>query len=266
MLLTPYVNTLRTCCTKCQLYSTCITVAEMAYLLVLNKQNQLTLAIDLNVYSNNQQFRLFDCVKRGKKNPLLPSTHFPFNNHSNTSYFELLQKSIVTYIKHLEVPVIYLKNNQFVCVFDNGEKSLVAIEYNLICLKYINTHINNIFTLGRSCISNSTLNKSNISQAIPHITIDQSQNQIQEFTSFVEKLIKSDTHHQGYIRSCIRGNYNKDLLFFNIGGEYRFCPHKGTHHQRNSIAILINTNNHTYNIRCKDADCNNTILLWNKIE
>jgi hypothetical protein len=248
IVLAPYVNTLRSCCGQCQLYTGCITVAEMAYLLVLNKQNQLTLAIDLSVYSKNQQFRLFDCVKRGKNNPLVPSTQFPFNNDFNTLYFDLLRKSIVTYSELFDVPIIYLKNNQFVCVSDNIKNSLVAVNYNHTTLNHINSHIDTIFISGTHCI------------------IDQCQQQIQQFTSFVEKIIKLDRLHQGYIRSCVRGNQNKDLLFFNIGGEYRFCPRKGTHHQRNTTAILIDTNNLTYSIRCKDPDCNNTLLRWNIIE
>ena len=61
-------------------------------------------------------------------------------------------------------------------------------------------------------------------------------------------------------------NYNEDLLFFNIGGKYRFCPHKRTHHQHNTTAILIDMQNHTYCTRCKDPDCNSSFLLWNSIE
>jgi hypothetical protein len=266
IVLAPYVNTLRSCCGQCQLYTGCITVAEMAYLLVLNKQNQLTLAIDLSVYSKNQQFRLFDCVKRGKNNPLVPSTQFPFNNDFNTLYFDLLRKSIVTYSELFDVPIIYLKNNQFVCVSDNIKNSLIAANYNHTTLNHINSQIDTIFISGTRCISDSSLNKSNISDNITHCIIDQCQQQIQQFTSFVEKIIKLDRLHQGYIRSCVRGNQNKDLLFFNIGGEYRFCPRKGTHHQRNTTAILIDTNNLTYSIRCKDPDCNNTLLRWNIIE
>ena len=68
----------------------------------------------------------------------------------------------------------------------------------------------------------------NFSQTNEIINIDPSQQEIQRFTSFVEKFIKSDTFHQGHIRSCVRGNLNTDLLFYNIGGEYRFCHYKGT--------------------------------------
>jgi hypothetical protein len=97
-------------------------------------------------------------------------------------------------------------------------------------------------------------------------TIDPFQEETQQFTAFVNTLIKSDKAHQGYIRSCVRGNRNTNVLFFNIGGEYRFCTHKGTHHQHNQTAILVDIKNSTYTIRCKDPNCDNTLLLWNKIE
>ena len=71
-LLTPHVNLLRERCTECQLLSSSITVAEVAHLLVFNSQNQFTLAIDLSVYSRNQQFRLFDCVRKRQKQSIPP--------------------------------------------------------------------------------------------------------------------------------------------------------------------------------------------------
>ena len=41
---------------------------------------------------------------------------------------------------------------------------------------------------------------------------------------------------------------------------------KRTHHQHNTAGILTGMQNHTYYIRCKDPDCNNSFLLWNSIE
>ena len=55
---------------------------------------------------------------------------------------------------------------------------------------------------------------------------------------------------------------NTNKLFFNIVDEYQFCPKKGTHHKRNSTVIIIDISNNTYAIRCKDPQCDNTILTW----
>ncbi|CAF1506872.1 unnamed protein product, partial [Rotaria sordida] len=80
----------------------------------MNKQNQHNLAIDLNVYSKNQQFRLYDCVKRGQSNFLRQSTYFQFNEAFETSYHTILKKSIIAYnIEHSNLQVVYLENNQF---------------------------------------------------------------------------------------------------------------------------------------------------------
>ncbi|CAF4129573.1 unnamed protein product [Rotaria magnacalcarata] len=65
-LISPYITVLRTHCNECYLFNNRINIAEIAHLLVLNRQNKWTLAIDINVYSRNQQFRLFDCAKYGK--------------------------------------------------------------------------------------------------------------------------------------------------------------------------------------------------------
>jgi hypothetical protein len=234
---------------------------------VLNKQDQATLALDLNVYSKNQQFRLFDSIKKNKNNPLVQSNHFRFNNEGNHSYFEVLQKSIVTNVHLINVPIIYLKNDQFCVKLNNNMNSSGRFDDNFIILNDVNNHLKNFFTFERSVATTSALNKSNISRCTStHLNVDASEEQIQKFTSFVEKIIQSDRGHEGFIRLCVRGNQNTDLLFFNIGGQYRYCPRKGAHHQRNEVAILIDTKNLTYTIRCKDRECSNKSLVWTKIE
>ncbi len=94
--------------------------------------------------------------------------------------------------------------------------------------------------------------------------VDLSEPDIDIFTIFVENIIKSDSSHQDYIHSCLRGSYNNNLLFFKTGRNYRYCPKRNGQHQHNTTAIMINTKNCTYTIRCKDVDCNNNILAWKK--
>ena len=36
----------------------------------------------------------------------------------------------------------------------------------------------------------------------------------------LEALLKHHKVYEGYIRSCVRDTYNKDMLFFNMGGNY----------------------------------------------
>ncbi|CAF2042231.1 unnamed protein product [Rotaria magnacalcarata] len=244
-LLTPYVTTLCTHCTECQLFSNSITIAELAYLLVLNKQDQFRLAIDLNVYSNNQQFRLFDSVKRGMNNALLQSKSFPFNNKLKTSYFEILEKSIVSNVKEIYVPIISLENNQFIIKQVNSINSSVIIDTSHMKLNDINIHADAYLTpdTNSQYIINSKISK--MKQIPTRNVFDQIDNQIHKFIPFVEKLINLDPLHQGYISSCIRGNHNTNIFFFNIGGEYRYCIRKGTHHARNTTAILIDIKNET---------------------
>ena len=87
---------------------------------------------------------------------------------------------------------------------------------------------------------------------------DHYEKQLKQFTGFVESLIKQDKAYGGYIRSCICGSYNEDMLFYNIGENYRYCNQKHAHHKRNTTAILIDTERLTYAICCKDVNCDNT--------
>ena len=68
--LSSYITILRSQCVECYLSIGHISVSQIAHLLIMNKSGTWTLAVDLNVYSNNQQFRLFDCIKMGKNNVL----------------------------------------------------------------------------------------------------------------------------------------------------------------------------------------------------
>lgn len=265
ILLTPYINTLRKCCVNCQLYDSYVTVSEIAHLLVLNKQNQLTTAIDVHVFSKYQQFRLFDCVKRGQMNPLIPSSHFKFYLHVENSYNEILQRSLITYIQQLNLPIISIKNNQFQWTMIDENNSLKIINNNVLSLNYINRHFSSFCILDTKSVSHQQTSNSNIESRITYNKINHD-DQVELFRPFVENLIKQDKNHQGFVRSYVRGTYNKDMLFFNIGGQYRYCEKKGTHHKRNTSAILINTKTHTYSIRCKDVDCDNRSLIWKKIQ
>ncbi|CAF4283510.1 unnamed protein product [Rotaria magnacalcarata] len=112
--LVPFVNTLRKHCNRCNTSIPFVSIADIAYLLVQNKTNQWTLAIDTNVYSKNQQLRLFESVKYGKNNPLVLSTKFPFHSEIKYSYSNLLKKSLIIFMEHDIIPKIYLKDKNFV--------------------------------------------------------------------------------------------------------------------------------------------------------
>ncbi|CAF1223257.1 unnamed protein product [Adineta steineri] len=265
-MLVPHINILRKHCTSCQTSIPYISIADIAYLLVQNKTNEWVTAIDINVYSNNQQFRLFNSVKYGKNNPLILSTTFPFDSQLQYSFSDLLKKSLITFIENDQLPKIYFKNEKFVFDLSISSNSTIKISQNFINIEPINQHmkhssfshphpnINTNQNLSRSLHPNKI---NNLNLSVPDMSI---------FIDFVENIITSDPSHQGYICSCARGTYNTNLLFFNIAGKYKYCPKKNGHHQRNNVAIMINTKDYTYSIRCKDIECNNTILSWKKIK
>lgn len=262
--LIPHIDILRKYCTSCPLSIPYVSISDVAHLLVRNKTNEWTLAIDIHVYSKNQQFRLFNCVKYGKNNPLIPSSRLPFHDELNFSTSNLLEKSLITFIENDEIPKIHLKNKTFLfnssCI--NNVNSIITVPANLINIELLNEHIANSSFSNIYININSNQNSSHSPQTNKINTINLDEQDIQLFTTFVEKIIKSDPSHEGHIYSCIRGTYNHNLLFFNIAGNYRYCPKKKDHHKSNTIAIMINTKNSTYCIRCKDAQCDNTTLVW----
>ena len=265
-LLTPYVNLLRTSCIECRILSDYLSVADVAYLIVFKSRNNGSLAIDLSVYSRNQQFRLYDCVKRGKKNPLIQSSNFPFCSDMDYSYYDFLGKSLVTKIDHMNLPIVCLINNKFIYKYACTNISLIDMKSNVDILRDINVHYSCFYVLKdrhTHTLCDHSIFQSDISTRLDLLHGDE---KILKFVTFVEKVISFDSSCEGFIQSYTRGSKNRNLIFFNIGGKYRFCPLIGRHHQRNTTAILIDTLNHTYCIRCKDPDCNNRILCWNKIE
>lgn len=170
---------------------------------------------------------------------------------------------------------MYLKNNKFQINTlanskSNSNSDLHIDTFNLTSQKFTNIEIINDHTKKTSSLNITSNNnhKRKLSYSIVSHkinTVDLYQQHLLKFTNFIEKLIKSETSHEGHIHSCVRGTYNKNLLFFNIGGNYRYCPKKKDHHQSNTVAIMINIKNSTYCIRCKDPNCNNNNLEWKKI-
>ena len=266
-LLSPHIFTLRNHCTSCHSSIFDVFIADIAHLFVRNKNNKWTVAIDMNVYSKNQQFRLFNSVKYGKTNPLLPSIKFPFKSGDKLSDCDVLQKSIITFIENENIPIIHFNTDRFLLKHSTSCDS-VSIDSktpNYANIKLINDLIANLHSPTTHMNGYDNLNgkkPSNI-QKFNHTCL--CENDVKTFVDFVENIITSDLSHRGYIHSCVRGSVNKNLLFFNISGEYRYCPKKQDHHRRNSVAFIIDTKNYIYRIRCKDTECDNTILNWMKI-
>ena len=106
-----YIDMLRIHCTNFLIYSDFIRVSDVAHLLTLNTDDQLSFVIDMNVYSKDQQFRLFDCGKIGQMRSLVYCNLSPFNKRNDMSCTDVLRKSIITNIELINIPIICIKNN-----------------------------------------------------------------------------------------------------------------------------------------------------------
>ncbi|CAF3802083.1 unnamed protein product [Rotaria sp. Silwood1] len=204
-LLTPYVNTLRKYCTRCKTSLPHVSITDIAYLLVQNKTNQWTIAIDMNVYSKNQQFRLFNSVKYGKNNPPVPSIIFPFHCQLQYSASDLLKKSLITFIEDDHTSKIYFRNKKFVIDLSSISKPITTLSCNFININLINQHIDPSSFRYPSTNINTDRNLTNSIHVNTINDLNLSVTDIQIFVNFVEHIITYEPSHQGYVHSCVPG-------------------------------------------------------------
>ena len=254
-LLSPHISLIRNQCKNCFILNDIVTASEIAYLIVNDKQKQSSLAVDLHVYSRNQQFRLFECVKHGQNNILVLSNDFPYRKQRNNDLVFILHASMITTANQQASSILHLENNLFSIRYKSNtpntatqKRSLEALNQHM---QFKSMRKNRVHAL-RSHIKNEY-------QSQP-LQIDQ------KHVAFVQHLISKEPNHQGYIRSWTCGTCSQNIVFFNIGGDYRYCPKKGAHHLRNTVSIIIDTKRNLYSIRCKDPQCDNAVLFWNKID
>jgi len=264
--LSPHVNTIRTNCSNCFLLNGMVSAADVAHLIVYNKNNESILSIDLNVYNKNQQFRLYDSNKQGQNNPLITTSDYPFDQTKSHCYFDILRKSLVTNITDKDLPLITLENEQLFIKQNSSKLICKVVNIDTSFETHDQQKSKTIKLTGsKSTFCNNQKNENSSITQIPRS--DLFNNTIfHRYIPFINEMITQDSNNRGRIHSCVQGNRNTNKLFFNITGDYRFCPKIKRHHKRNSIAIIIDVSNNTFAIRCKDVQCDNTLLVWHRID
>ena len=263
-----FVFQLRINCTGCMLWRNSISIAELAHLLVQDKNNRWTLAIDLSVYSRNQQFRCFDCVKIGKQNRLISFESLINASDQISSYTHTLLSSLITYSPTADaLNILHLENSQFLIGHALINSTPVPMTYHSHYYHNIHPYVSNSAANSHPPPPQQRLQtpaQNDLTKIIHHQ--DASTLMSTPYHSFINEIITSDPDHHGFIRSVVAGSKNNGMMFFNIGGNYRYCTKKGAHHLRNTTALIINTRQQTFAIRCKDPECDNSILTWNEIK
>ncbi|CAF0958532.1 unnamed protein product [Rotaria sordida] len=215
---------------------------------------------DLHVYTKNQQFRLYKATKFGQDNPLLTTSDFPFNGQNEQH--DMFMNNIINYDSNLNHALIsYTINNTNLLIFSYNESkwSLTDRHKNHI----MNLTTTNYFT--SLTISNTSACVANRVKRTTTINTTEVSNKQDHFKNFISKLIAKTYHTNGYVLSCQQGTKNHSLLFYNIGGEFRFCERLQRHHKSNHTCIVIGTVTYKYQIKCKDPDCRNFKPPWKDI-
>jgi hypothetical protein len=216
---------------------------------------------DLHVYNKNQQFRLYKATKFGKDNPLIPTSDFPFHG-LNEQDDAMLMNNVTNYDSILNHALIsYIENNANLLIFSHNQSKWSLIDQHKNHIFDINT--TNYFT--SLTISNTSAFETNHVQRTTTMNTTEISNKQDRFKSFVSKLITKTYNTNGYILSCQRGTKNHSLLFYNIGGEFRFCERLQRHHKSNNTCIIIDTFTCKYQIKCKDPECKNFKPRWKDI-
>ena len=265
-LLSPYITQIRANCSNCMLLNNEISAADIAYLLVCNKKQEWLLIVDLHVYSRNQQFRTYDAIKTGLNNPLITTNDFPFQQTKSHSYFDILNKSLITNTINIHVPLILLENEY---LFNSQTASKLTFEPIDIKNNFRQSDNRKSSKISLHDIPNLLSSYEQRKKTTSNLQIEPvpmfTDVIFNDYLPFVNTIITHDDKHRGRIQSCVRGNRNTNKLFFNISGHYRYCPKIAAHHHKNSTTIIIDISNDTYAIRCKDPYCDNTYLTWHHI-
>ncbi|CAF4614693.1 unnamed protein product, partial [Rotaria socialis] len=216
---------------------------------------------DLHVYNKNQQFRLYKATKFGKHNPLLTTSSFSFNGQNERKNEMLIDKTINydSILSHALISYTVNNTNLLIFSFNENKWSLLDQHENRIVDLTTKTYFTTLI------ISKTSPNETNALKRIPPTNTTDLANNTDHFKSFITNLITKIYHTNAYIRSCQRGTNNPSLLFYNIGGEFRFCERLQRHHQSNNTCIIVDTSTCKYQIKCKDPDCKNFKPPWKHI-
>ncbi|CAF3334255.1 unnamed protein product, partial [Rotaria sp. Silwood2] len=245
---------------NCIAPQTNITYQDFLKLLYKNLDGSYQWIFDLHVYNKNQQFRLYKSTKFGKNNPLLPISDFPLNKQSEQNH--LVKNNNINYDDLLNHALIsYTKNNIDLLIFSyNQKKWFLSKQDKTDLLELFTTNHFKPLTLA---------NKYSFIDHKAHTTTSMTPIQTTEkynhFTNFVLQIIKQKYNTNGYIQSCQQGTKNQSILFYNIGGSFRFCERLKRHHKSNQTCIIIDTFTHKYQIKCKDPDCRDFKPPWKDI-
>ena len=256
-LLSPFAQDIRLRCSSCLVWCGFISAADISHLLVNDKRNLPCLSIDLHVYAKNQQIRLYDCVKFESNNPLKTCEQYRFIVTKHLSNNDIARKSLITNVSEPQLPIINLASDrrgmscskeQFPSDENASNRSADSFEYpgSSLISCYLTHQRRSIQIQGE--------------KPMIRVTFD-----LTKHTTFINRIITADAAHLGFIHSIVNGNMRSSKIFYNISGDYRYCPRKGAHHRRNTVAFVIDTVTDTYAIRCKDPNCDNTLLMWEKI-
>ncbi|UJR12693.1 hypothetical protein I4U23_016867 [Adineta vaga] len=229
---------------SCIIPETKVTCKNFQKLLFKNSDGLYQWIFDLNVYSNNQQFRLYQSTKFGKHNPLLPTSDFPFNP-CNKQYDISMNNDGIDHSMLKHSLIAYISDDSNIVVLSYNDNKWVAM----------NEHDNSITELtpsynfaDSSTIAKFTIQNNLIQATATKCKQDLSNNE-EYYKTFIFKLMKETYHTNGHIQSCQKGSKNRSILFFNIGGDFRFCERLQRHHKSNQTCIIIDTFTNNYQIK-----------------
>ncbi|CAF1247401.1 unnamed protein product [Rotaria sordida] len=152
-----------------------------------------------------------------------------------SSAYNILQKTLISFNENDLISKICFNNNEFQLdpIIDfHCTSNTIKLE-KIVNIPVINEYLENLSPTDTylNGITGQNTSGSFYNYKVNFVKLFEKNKQ--EFTAFVETMIKNDPAHQGYIHSCRYGDYYKNLLFYNIGGNYRYCPKKNAHHKRN---------------------------------
>lgn len=197
----------------------------------------------------------------GKNNPLLPICDFPLNNQIHKNYSIIYNNNNDDHILNHALISYNEKNIDFLIFSCDENKWFLSKQNKTQAINiFTNNQIKSVNLINKSSLIDHKLNKT-ITRTNP-IEINEKKN---HFANFVLQLIKNKYNTNGHIQSCQPGTKKQSILFYNIGGSFRFCERLQRHHKSNQTCIIIDTLTNRYQIKCKDPDCRDFKPSWRDI-
>ena len=191
----------------------------------------LLICLSRTCYSRNQQMTLYECVKYDSDHPLTLSNQHPFDIRKTYTHGEMRRKSMITNVSTLRVPIVKQTKDHTLVISSLPARSNRDSEARTCAVPFEHPGSEHLRLYSSKPSASSCI-------CIDHVSTNAGDDW-SAYINLINGWINSEPSDDGSILSIVKGNKNSNKLFFNLFGNYRYCPRKGCHHLHSSVAFIV---------------------------